>query len=268
MSDNTLILGLAAGYHYGDVAPFLRSLERIQFAGTCVLFVSETTRDTERMAMHDVHIVPVQRPDGLHHLSYNAYRYYLYLGFLRQGTAPFEHVMITDVRDVLFQRDPFDYAWGRGLHCALEDERMTIGSCPFNSRWVRGHMGDEALAAVSGQTISCSGTTVGDHDSMLGYLEHMTGHFLPFAGGECMGGFDQGVHNVLIHTGQLSDVTLHENGEPILTLGYYAGEPSVNAAGEVLNDRGEVAHVVHQYDRKPELFRHVREQFAWTKNAD
>ncbi|SOB59959.1 conserved protein of unknown function [Pseudodesulfovibrio profundus] len=267
MSANTLILGLAAGYHYGDVAPFLRSLERVQFAGTCVLFVSETTRDTERMAAHGAVIIPMERPYDLAHVSYNAYRYYLYLEYLQQA-GPFEHVMITDVRDVLFQRDPFAYAWGRGLHCALEDEEMTIGSCPFNSRWVQEHMGEEALAAVSDNTISCSGTTVGDHESMVEYLERMTNRFLPFAGGECMGGFDQGVHNVLIRTDLLPDVTLHENGNPILTLGYYQGEPPLNEAGEVLNDQGEVVHVVHQYDRKPELFRRVREQFAWTKNAD
>jgi hypothetical protein len=47
MSDHTLILGLAAGYHYGDMRPFLASLGDSGFSGRCVLFVSDTTRDLD-----------------------------------------------------------------------------------------------------------------------------------------------------------------------------------------------------------------------------
>lgn len=260
MAQPNCILGLAAGYHYGDVRPFLASLDRVGFDGECVLFVSQTTRDLDRIETHGVTLVPFERPAGLDHVSYNAYRYFLYLDYLEANE--FNRVFISDVRDVVFQRDPFDGPWVEGLNCTLEDRRMTIGKCPYNSHWIRGHQGREAVASVADGPISCSGTTLGDHGAILRYVKTMTKGLVPFGGGEQMGGYDQGLHNVLLHTGGLGEVALHDNTGPILTLGYTEGEPRLNEDGLVLNEQGEVAHIVHQYDRKSTLFKTIRKRFA------
>ncbi len=262
MTKSNCILGLAAGYHYGDVRPFLLSLEQSDYEGECVLFVSDTTRDLDRMAQHNVSIIPLERPAELAHISYNAFRYFLYLDYLKEQGREFGNVLISDVRDVVFQSEPFSFAWSSGINCTLEDKRMTLGQCPFNGHWIRGHQGKDALAAVADKPISCSGTTVADHVSMVHYLEMLTAHLVPFVEGEQMGGYDQGVHNVLIHTGQMGAVTLHDNSGPIMTLGYVKGEPACDEDGYVLNDKGERAVIVHQYDRKPELFKAIRQRYA------
>lgn len=264
MQSENLILGLAAGYHYGDVLPFLRSLESSGYRGRCVLFVSDTTRDLDRMGGHGAELIPLERPEGLESLPYNALRYFLYLDFLRKADTPFAHILLTDVRDVVFQRDPFDFPWSEGLNCALEDRRMTIGDCPHNSHWIRTHLGEAALDAVRGKPISCSGTTVGGYQAVVRYLEALTARLLPFAGGERMAGYDQGVHNQLVHSHEPETPVLRGNDGPVLTLGYVRGEPATDDEGRVLNERGEAAVIVHQYDRKPELFQALRERFAWT----
>lgn len=261
MTSNQCVFGLAAGYHFGDVRPFLISLRRSGFSGRCVLFVSETTRDTDQMAFHGAEIVPFSRPAAMEHVPYNAYRYFLYKEYLAQSPDRFEHVLLTDVRDVIFQRPPFDYLWPKGLNCTLEDRRMTVGECPHNEHWIRGHQGDEVLEVVSQAPISCSGTTVGDHESICNYLDTLTEKLLPFKGGQRMAGYDQGVHNVLLHTGAV-DATLHDNAGPIMTLGYTRGEPDIDQDGWVLNEAGERAHIVHQYDRKPKLFSMIRKRYA------
>ncbi|EGB14373.1 hypothetical protein DND132_1160 [Pseudodesulfovibrio mercurii] len=258
----TLVLGLAAGYHYGDVRPFLASLDRAAYAGDLVLFVSETTRDLERLRAHGAELLPMVRRPGLEDVPCNALRYFLYLDFLKGADVRWERILISDVRDVVFQRDPFTFAWPDGLCCTLEDPSATVGSCPFNGRWVREHLGAEALNRIADRPVSCSGTTVADHAAMVAYLERMTGRLLPPSTGECMAGYDQGVHNYLIHTGALGDPTLFDNTGPILTLAQTRGEPEVNGRGEVLNRAGRVAHLIHQYDRKPSLFRMIRERFA------
>jgi len=257
-----LILGLAAGYHYGDVRPFLASLAETGFEGECVLFVSNTTRNLDRIADHDVTIIPLERRPGLENVPFNALRYFLYLEFLSGVGHEYGKILISDVRDVIFQRDPFSYSWKEGINCTLEDRRMTIGECPHNSHWIREHLGEDALFTVSGAPISCSGTTVADHESMVRYLEIMTANLLPFKGGECIAGYDQGVHNVLVHTGALGDAALHDNAGPILTLGYTKGEPPYDKAGYILGEGGERAHIVHQYDRKPGLHKAVRDRYA------
>lgn len=275
-----MIMGLAAGYHAGDVRPFLASLRTTGFTGRCVLFTSPTTRDTDRMAAMGADILPFERPPALAHLPYNALRYFLYLDLLRQAPRPYARILITDVRDVIFQRDPFSFPWADGLNVTLEDARMTIGTCPYMTRWVAGHLGEAAWRALAGQRISCSGTTVGGHAAMLDYLERLTGLLLPFSPAPPppppspstpdgtpppptgMAGYDQGVHNHLLHGGHLPRVTTHDNTGPILTLGYKATPPDIDARGDILNDAGLPAVMVHQYDRMPELFRMVRARYA------
>lgn len=252
---------MAAGYHFGDVRPFLSSLEQSGYRGESVLFVSDTTRDLALMEAYTT-VIPFEGPAGIEHLPYNAVRYFLYLEFLRNAETRYARILISDVRDVIFQRDPFDHAWSPGINCTLEDKRMTLGACPHNAHWIRGHQGEGALASVRHHPISCSGTTVGDHDGMVSYLEILTNQLKPFNDGERMAGYDQGVHNVLVHTGELPGLTLHDNAGPIMTLGYTRGEPAMDGDGRVLNENGEPAVLVHQYDRKPRLFKAIRQRFA------
>ena len=261
MPASTLILGLAAGYHYGDVRPFLASLERTGHAGETVLFVSGTTRGLDRMQSHGAKIIEVRRPAKLADVPYNALRYFLYRDYLESVDRNYSRILISDVRDVLFQRDPFAYPWPAGLNATLEDRRATVASCPFNAHWVREHLGPKTLTAIGDKPVSCSGTTVGDHGAMLDYLEKMIGRLSPPTTGERMAGYDQGVHNMLIHTGKLGNVTLHDNTGPILTLAQTRGEPRIDALGRVLNESGKPAHLVHQYDRKPALFQRMRDDF-------
>ena len=259
MSQDTLILGLAAGYHYGDVRPFLLSLEQTGYAGETVLFVSDTTRDLDRMRGHRALTVPLERPPGLADVPYNGLRYFLYRNYLADSPRTFARILLTDVRDVIFQRDPFSYPWPDGFNATLEDRRTTVASCPFNAHWVREHLGPETLEAIGHNPVSCSGTTVADHHSMIDYLDKMTARLFPPTTGERMAGYDQGIHNMLVHTGRLANVTLHDNGGPILTLAQTPGDPRTDAHGRVLNDTGRPAHIVHQYDRKPKLFRQIRD---------
>ncbi|EPR37212.1 hypothetical protein dsx2_1155 [Desulfovibrio sp. X2] len=266
MTRPNLVLGLAAGYHDGDVRPFLESLRRTGFSGRCVLFVSPTTRGTERMAALGAQIVPFTRPDELAHVPYNALRYFLYRDFLQKadaaGEGPFSRILLTDVRDVVFQRDPFAFPWPAGVSATLEDGRMRIGGCPYMAHWTRGHLGADVLDELSERPISCSGTTVAGHAAMHAYLAAMTARLLPFVPAPRMAGYDQAVHNLLVHRGLLPGLAVHDNGAPILTLGYVEGEAALDAAGDVLTPSGGPALIVHQYDRKPELFARIRARYA------
>jgi hypothetical protein len=259
---STLVLGLAAGLHYGDVRPFAASLRQSGFEGECVLFVTGTTRGVDRIETHGIRTIAFERPPVQAHVPYNAYRYFLYLEFLKGSVRPYDRILLTDVRDLIFQRDPFAYPWPEGLNVGMEDGRMRIGGCVHMVRWLAGHPLGTDGGELYDMPISCAGVTVGDHEAVLRYLESLTALLLPFSPGERMAGYDQGVHNRLLHSGRLDPVTMHGKAGPIMTLGYRKGEPAMNSRGEILNDAGVPAHIVHQYDRKERLFRIVRERFG------
>ncbi len=262
MPPPTLILGLAAGYHYGDVRPFLASLERVGYAGEVVLFVSPTTRDLPRMAAHGARIESFERPAEFAHVPYNAWRFFLYRDFLAHSEGEYARILLTDVRDVIFQREPFAHPWPEGLSVTLEDRRMTVGACEHMRRWTEAHLGGEALTRLADRPIACSGTSVGGLTAVRDYLDAMCARLLPFTPGPRLAGYDQAVHNLLVHEGRLAGVNVVDNSGPVLTLGYVLGEPERDAEGQVLAASGRPAHIVHQYDRKPALFAHIRRCYA------
>ena len=261
MPDN-LILGLAAGYHFDDVRPFLRSLERTGFSGRLVLFVSDTTRDLERMSETGAEIIPFARSAELRDVPYNALRYFLYRDYLHGSGETYRRILFTDVRDVVFQSDPFAFNWPASVNAALEAPGALMGKCPHNSRWARNHLGAEALERMRDKTVSCSGTTVADHEGALDYLEAMTERLTPVPQGERMAGYVQAVHNLLVHADLLPNLALIDNDGPIYTLGQVEGAPELDSDGFVLNRLGRRPAIVHQYDRKPNLHRTLRRKYG------
>jgi hypothetical protein len=262
MSADCLILGLAAGYHFGDLRPFAASLAASGFAGRCVLFVTATTREPERLAAFGITPVRIAPPPPLAHLPVNALRYFFYLEYLRREKRAYRRILLTDVRDVVFQVDPFSFPWREGLSVALEHGGRAVGQCPYTSRWVRQHLGEAALAKLANKPVSCSGTTVGSYAAILDYIVKMIALLLPFTPAAHMAGYDQGVHNQLLHAGAIPDATVYDSAGPILTLGWRKEPPTQDAAGNILNDAGQPAAIVHQYDRHPGLHKAVRERFA------
>jgi hypothetical protein len=189
-----------------------------------------------------------------HHIACS--RYFYYLSFLRAHAAEFDRAMLTDVRDVIFQRDPFDWRSPAPLQFFLEHRAVTIGTQSGNALWVRNAYGEAELARIGHQRVSCSGITFGTTGGMLGYLAAMTDELVratPRIAG--FDGYDQGVHNHLVWSGAFPAAELKENGRgPVLTMhGVPASEFRQNERGELIDDDNAIVPVLHQYDRHPPL---------------
>jgi hypothetical protein len=167
--------------------------------------------------------------------------------------------MVTDIRDVYFQDDPFAHNVGE-LEVFLEDDSIRLGSEPFNRRWLLNLYGPKTARGLESEVASCSGTTLGTGRGMLRYLRAMVNeielHRRP------LGSHDQGVHNFLLRTGRLEPVKIGENGySPVLTMGMN-WRLKLDSTGRVLNRDGRVPAVIHQYDRNVEFAQSVRKRFA------
>ena len=180
---------------------------------------------------------------GLQSLRYAHYRDYL----SERGHA-FDLVMLSDIRDVLFQRQPFDQPVS-ALEVYLEEPHVTIGRPGSRNRyWYADLYGEAAVAAAGGEVVSCSGVTVGPVSQVLGYVTAMADEIdrhLPAV----LDGHDQAVHNHLLQTGRLAAARRVANGTGrVLTMGML---PHVRYSREVgvLNADGSVPSVLHQYDR-------------------
>lgn len=184
------------------------------------------------------------RVEGLQSLRYGHY-----LDLLENHAHDADQVLITDMRDVIFQADPFS-APIDGLEVFLEDPSYTIAGTAFNRQWMRDLYGPTVVAALADHVVSCSGTVAGPRDDMIRYLRCMVNAVRDQAP---LGSRDQAIHNRLLRGGELDPVTVIANGTGrVLTMGGVA-RVRRDDTGRVLNDDGTVAPVLHQYDRHPWL---------------
>jgi hypothetical protein len=276
-----LILGTVENYDFYEFRRFLISLRRTNFRGHVCLFVGPgiSRRTIARIRGHDVEVVPYRskfpfvadpHPDAPKSLPepiyvFN-YRHFLYCDYLLKHGGKFRNVLITDVKDVVFQRDPFDFVVGDRIHLAMENPNIPVGSCPWTSQWILAGYPPEVLERLKDDEMSCAGTTLAPVPLMMRYLELMLAEIAGMKDAyECA---DQAAHNLLLHEGKLEPVNRLRNFEgPILTVGT---EPryELSDEGDLVNRDGSVIAVVHQYDRHPQLVRIYEEKAvpsAWRR---
>ncbi len=154
--------------------------------------------------------------------------------------------MFTDVKDVVFQRDPFDFDW-KGPFCSfyeppgnfIRDEAHTLG-------WLRQGFGATQARKLQDERVICAGVSFAEIDAACDYLDLMCGHLVRI---NARGLVDQGVHNYLLHSRALKASYVYDYPEtPVLHLGLMAPEKlQLNGQGLVVNGSGRVVNAIHQY---------------------
>lgn len=206
----------------------------------------------------------------LHHLIHIADSRYLHARRLlaRGRFDRYERILLTDVRDVVFESDPFEKV-GHGLHTGLENR--TIKDLTPNSWWINRLLESwREIDTIRDQTTICSGVTIGGREAAVGYLDLMGEQILEalpvlaFEFGPQFG-YDQGIHNCILRGSHHLPLTLKENGSSdlIATLdNSNLAEFRFNEQGELCNRAHSPVAIVHKYDRHAELARKVSSRSA------
>ena len=294
-NDNgSIVMGIVRSLEYEDLAPFLTTLHSTGYAGSVMFFCDDITprsvkifssmgiyqRDFKEVRISIPFLgkkvnayrifSPIQKI-GFYVMSKEAQyafaskafhihqsRHFLYTAFLEQENK-FSKVMLSDTRDVVFQRDPFDFSINDTLCCFLEDPSITIIQEKHNAGWIRRAFGEEILQQIGNNAISCAGITMGSASAVHEYTSEMckillTPRVRSIAG---ITGLDQGIHNYSIRMNIFGErMHLYENMQgPVMTMGLMNKE-SIKyhpEYGLLLNEDGSICHTIHQYDRHPEL---------------
>ncbi|HEY4196722.1 MAG TPA: hypothetical protein VGM63_14360 [Mucilaginibacter sp.] len=267
---SNLILTIMHGYDYPFVQPFLESLKTTGFNGDLVIFTSETVSKTTKRALVkngailiDYHSTYPFKPEYteafkniLPSASISNYRFVFYQQYLLANPGKYQNVMLTDIRDVIFQKDPFAGLSDKVINVFLEDPAQTFRNSELNYGWSSAANSKEVTDAILDEVVSCAGVTIGETSQVLQYLEYIKSKLefrdeLPWA-------FDQGAHNGFVHHLKPAGMRVFKNDDGfVATLGAY--QPyELNSCGEIVNSKGKVYPVVHQYDRSGKLFTAVK----------
>lgn len=296
-NDNgSIVMGIVRSLEYEDLAPFLTTLHSTGYAGSVMFFCDDISPKSVKMFssmgiyqrdFKEVRISipfldkkvnayrifsPIQKI-GFYVMSKEAQfafaskafhihqsRHFLYTAFLEKETI-FSKVMLSDTRDVVFQRDPFDFPINDKLCCFLEDPSITIAQEKHNAGWIRRAFGEDILQKIGYNTISCAGITMGSSSAILEYTSEMCRILLTPKVRSIAGitGLDQGIHNYSIRMNLFGDrMHLYENMRgPVMTMGLMKKENLRyhSELGLLLNEDGSICNTIHQYDRHPELLK-------------
>jgi hypothetical protein len=281
-----LILAVLCQREFTAIAPFVLSLKRTGYQGRLVVFTSKVSSETQNKLLElGVTVVPfdfsyrrernllawlwplwrwyfaanfstaskIRLAHRFFHLRYR--RYLLYSEFLQKHCAEYDRILLADATDVFFQADPFAWNISPGLHFMMEETGRLLGNCRLHRRWLSCQFGPAFLERHAHKDISCSGTTFGDVASIHAYLSRMIETMMRAKNLAKIVGGDQGIHNFLVLEKLLDNFTAHPNrAGPVLTMAVMnPRDVHTNPSGAVLNANGEIAPVLHQYDRHPEL---------------
>lgn len=264
---DALIVGLATSYRFEALAPFLHSLAETAYRGSVVLYVGGQTRGCLQK-LHDLGVetreaAPFLSPDTDPQFA----RYAMYLDCLSKWPNALNFVMLSDIRDVVFQSNPAAQsaildARRPCLHTWLEHDGLDLLREPTNRDWLSLAYGPTELRRLAGQPISCSGISMGNHAGALAYIAAM----LEEARNQRLTlrykGVDQGIHNFVIWNRRAPWSVVRRNGEHVLTLGIDRSETYVVQDDTVCLKDGTIPAVLHQWDRHPKLTELVARRFA------
>ena len=248
-----LIMGVWSRLPFEGLERFIASLRHTDFDGDVCVFVDDVPPDTVRTLL--AHGVIVERACrfALPQLNYQGSRYYSYMDFLGRHGDDYANVMISDLRDVLFQADPF--AQPLPAELIFAQERIRLGDCPVNRSWLVQAYGEAMADNLHHCMVSCSGTTFGTTRGMQQYLtvmiNEMAGRPIPV-----LGGMDQGIHNYVIRMRPMRNAFCDPHDSIVATMAYMPEDAiSIDQRGVLID--GRLVPVIHQWDRKEKLRHYV-----------
>lgn len=276
-----LILGLLSNVSLENAQPFFLSLVKSGYRGDVCMIISGLDSATQAfLRARRVQLIPFQRDqlksrwtraaawlgacmqpeqrlifEGRLASTYmhpHTARHFFYQSYLRECGAAYSHVLLTDVRDVLFQDDPFAFDVPDGLCVFLADRSKTIGTCNHNTGSMLRGFGQKVLNELRDKPIACAGTTLGTTAAISEHLAKVTRLLCARKQRESI---DQSVHNFVINKQPPARLNVFENfSGPVLTMAYVdPARLSFDDRGRITGTGGRIINVLHQYDRHPQL---------------
>ena len=258
-----IIIGAIIKYSWDVIRNFIKSIIKANFENCdIVMFVGKVPFNTiEKMKYYGVIIqyIPDEFLQGK--AKINKYRFKLYLDFLKENKNKYNMVYTADVRDTIFQKDVFQFY--NNYHkpfLGVFLEEKTIKEDFSNRVWAKKYCNEKN---IRNNSIICSGTIIGTIDKFIEFCDVLWGMLKTNVNIEAT--FDQGAVNCIIYDKKIFNdcVIIKDNHGPVMTIGLTKTKKLVlDNEDNILNFDGQVAAVVHQYDRKSSIFQKMKKKFA------
>jgi hypothetical protein len=236
------IFTTCVGYDIEAIRPFIETCQKFTNASLYILHAKLSNATLAHLQERAVHLMPW--PDEPTKEACTIARWGHYLQLIQNEQLNFSRAMFTDIRDVLFQADPF--ARPEPYHIKVFEEEALFRDSGRNQRWLR-RCSEDMLSPLMDKPIICAGVTLASYDGAIDYLKHMASACQSLS--ERFFGADQAVLNHLVYGGKISGVEIVPNRRGEVQTMALQDQFLLDGHGRVLNADGSVCPILHQYDR-------------------
>ena len=262
MASKSLIIGAFTNYNYNQLKPWVESIDECGFTGDKAMVVGNASQETiGELIKRDFIIIKMHDIKAPIHVA----RFLSIYDFLKNNWQNYNHVVTTDVKDVIFQTNPITW-----LELNLKGKKLVAGS--EGMRYKDEPWGNENLMQAYGPYVHESFKNneiynVGTIGGTSEYVKDMVFNILFNAINRPIAICDQAVYNVLIQTQPFKGVTYFAkqldgwacqagttvDPSKIEQFRPHLLEPEPKFEDGVFKTSlGRPFAIVHQYDRVPE----------------
>jgi len=258
MNKKNLVITAAYGFNIDQLELFLKSLRQFYFDDVCFFIGNEDNKIEEELKKYNCICIK----NKIDKKDIQLKRYQLFYDFLKEKN--YENILCCDSRDIYFQTNPFEYQFNKKINFFQEDK--IIKDCQYNSNWILKCYGKQNFDSIKNKTILCSGTVLGKKEKVLEYLNLMNQHIINYKykksfkyfitlrrdpGGR---GCDQGHANYIVNNDLINDKAFFSNSSgPVATV-FYLKKIFFDKKFNLLNANNKPYSIVHQYDKRWDMF--------------
>ena len=287
-----LVIGAITGYNFDAIAPWVNSLERSGYDGDKAMLCYNINFDVcNELTKRGFKVFGFEQNEEQRRLEYTkpgfnvvVERFHHMAFVLRELDTKYRYIVSTDVKDVIFQRDPSEWL-EKNLGAPRDLSYKVVAaseSIPYNKEdWGNFNLyrsfGPQVYQTFCDKIVSNAGVMAGEYEHMLDLFMQISllcnaapAHYIEGGGGP-----DQAAYNVLINSNPWKKNTFFAKSEQgwaaqLGTTGpqiqerygkFITEELPTLKDGIVCTSKGEPFYLVHQYDRVPQWKNEILEKY-------
>lgn len=272
-----LIIGGYTRYNWMNLKNWVLSAKRSGFKGDIVLIAFNTDTNTvEKLKQEGVIVIPVsENLDYQSKIPIHVERFIHIYHYLKTNSSKYRYVVTTDVKDVIFQRNPVEW-----IENNLHDKNLIISS--ESIRYKDEPWGNENLMQTFGKYIYQEFKdkeiyNVGVIAGRFEYVKDLVLNLFLMSINRPIPIVDQATYNTIVHTYPMLAITKRTCSEDgwACQLGTTADPQKIESfkphllenipiihEGKVYTSKKNLFYIVHQYDRVPSLKTSIDIEYA------
>ena len=252
-SKKNVLLGIIVKYSWAKILPFIKSIIQANFINSdIIMFVNGLSKSViNNLKSFGVIVYNIPNQFKEVHQIYIE-RWKIYLDFLNNNKDKYNFVLSVDIKDTIIQNDLFSLYENYKQFLGFSLEESTINNSDYKY-WITELFGIDSFNKIKNKRIINAGTIWGTINTFIQFSSILYSKLLEL----CPKSSDQTVVNYLIYQDNiLSNCTkiISDEYGPVMTLGLTMRKNiRLDDRFNILNYDGQIASIIHQYDRHPDI---------------